>query len=42
VTLKTDILVSLQGLASTGKDRAKLTKIIGAYAKLIDKPVFTG
>lgn len=41
VALKTDILVSLQSLTVAGKDAASLNKIIGAYAEVINKPVFT-
>jgi len=41
VALKTDILVSLQGLAVPGEDAARLDKVLGRYAELIDKPIFT-
>jgi hypothetical protein len=41
IALKTGILINLRSLAVTGTDAARLNKIIGAYAKVIDKPVFT-
>lgn len=34
-------MVSLQSLDVTGKDAARLNKIIGAFAEIINKPVFT-